>query len=260
MIIVFILSLSTLAGSIFSILLTIITGLLIYFFSYKFISKYQSSEVRDETNNLFRVIGILVSLMLSLAFADVIFKTRQIENAIQRETLAIADAFKAIDRFESEQSLEAKTILVEYIQAIIEDDWPALADDKLSQRTDVLGHRFFDNVLELEPITPVEKQLWSNILTDIDAISDHRMTRLEGALAKPPVYIHVTFLGFLITMVCFGSYKPQIPVIAIMLLYCIFIALVLYLILAMSDPFQGAFGIEPTVFETLLEKLEVELE
>lgn len=84
------------------------------------------------------------------------------------------------------------------------------------------------------------------------------MIRLDNALAEPPVYIYVVFFGYFLAMACFGIYRPRIPLVALVSLYTLFIGLVLYLILALSDPFQGGTGVEPTTFEHLVTKMRAE--
>jgi hypothetical protein len=81
------------------------------------------------------------------------------------------------------------------------------------------------------------------------------MIRLDNALAEPPVYVLVIIFGFIVTTPCFGAYRPQAPVVALVLLYTVFVGLVLYLILTLSDPFQG-IGVQPTSFERLVETLQ----
>jgi hypothetical protein len=54
-------------------------------------------------------------------------------------------------------------------------------------------------------------------------------------------------------------YRPHLPLVALVTLYTVFVGLVLYLILAMSDPFQGDIGVAPTSFEYLVEKLQSEI-
>ncbi len=254
----FLLSLSTLAGSIISMVLATAAGLLVYGISYKLIAKYQSDDLKDPTSGLFRVIGTLVALMLSLAFAEVVTELRAIENAIEREAVAISDTFNDLQRFDIEGTREIRTILIDYTQAVIDDDWPALANDKLGERAGVLRSQFEDHVWKLKPATPVQEKLWSQILADTDAISDYRMTRLDNALAKPPVYLYVIIFGFLVTMICFGAYRPQGPLVVLVSLYTVFIGLVFYLILTLSDPFQGEIGVDPTTFEHLVKTLRTE--
>ncbi len=93
---------------------------------------------------------------------------------------------------------------------------------------------------------------------DVDVISDTRLLRLHNALAQPPVYLHVIIFGFLVTMACFGAYRPQAPLLVLVTLYTSFIGLVVYLILSLSDPFQGTIGVDPTNLEQLVEKLRSE--
>ena len=99
----------------------------------------------------------------------------------------------------------------------------------------------------------------SHILADIDTLSDYRVVRLDSALVKPPVFVYVIIFGFLVTMACFGAYRPQAPLVVLAFLYTVFVGLVLYLVLAMSDPFQGSFGVAPAPFEHLVETLQSEI-
>jgi hypothetical protein len=251
----FLLSLSDWVGSVVVMVGAVVMGLVVYIVSYKLISKYQSDDLKDPTSSLFRVVGMLVSLMLSLAFAEVVVDLRKIESAVEREAVAISDTFEGLQWFGVERTREIQTIVIDYTQAVIDDDWPALANDKLGERAGALKKQLTESVLDLEPTTSLQEKVLSSILADIDAISDYRLIRLDKALAKPPVYVNVVFFGFLVTMACFGAYRPQAPLIVLVSLYAVFVGLVLYLILALSDPFQGAFSADSTTFEHLVEAM-----
>ena len=110
--------------------------------------------------------------------------------------------------------------------------------------------------MNLEPATPAQKTLWSLILADVDALSDYRITRQDAALADPPIYVKVIIFGFLVTMACFGAYRPHAPLIVLVTLYTVFVGLVLFLIVKLSDPFQGDISVAPTAFEYLVETLQ----
>lgn len=255
----FLLSAPIWIGITVSMVLATATGLLVYGISYKLVSRYQSADLKDPASSIFRVIGMLVSLMLSLAFADVIVKWRAVENAVEREAAAISDTFYDLQRFGFETTRESKAILIDYTQAVIDDDWPALANDELGDHAGALKMQLTDSVYSLEPATPSQEKLWSQLLTDIDAISDYRWIRLDNSLAEPPIYIFAIVFGFLVTMACFGAYRPQVPLVALLSLYTVFIGLVLYLILAVSDPFQGGVSVNPISFKHLVETLRAEM-
>jgi hypothetical protein len=88
---------------------------------------------------------------------------------------------------------------------VIDDDWPALADDKLSPRVGTLKNQLAKAVINLKPATTTQGKLVPNILADLDALSDYRVIRLDSALAQAPIYVPVIIFGFLVTMACFGS-------------------------------------------------------
>jgi hypothetical protein len=184
---------------------TAVAGFAVYLVFYKLILKYKRESMRDPTSNIFRVVGMLVSLMLALAFSEVIGEMRTIRSSIQREAVAISDIFDVLKLFDLEGTREIRTILVDYAQAVIDDDWPALADDKLSPRVGALKNQLAKAVINLKPATTTQEKLVSHILDDIDALSDYRVIRLDSALAQAPIYVPVIIFGFLVTMACFGS-------------------------------------------------------
>ncbi len=252
----FLLSLSTWAGCGVMMAFTAVLGLLVYLVSHKLIAKYKSRDLKDEIGGLFRVVGMLVSLMLSLAFGEVIVELVQIKNAVEREVVAIKDVYKNLEMFDIEGTREIQATLIDYTQSVIDDDWPALANDSLGQRTTALERQLAEAVIRLKPASPIQEKLWSVIIADVDTMSDFRMTRLDNALAEPPVYVFVIIFGFVVTMACFGAYYPQAPVIALVFLYTIFVGLVLFLILTLSDPFQGDIGVSPASFENIVEIMQ----
>ena len=246
-------------GSILAMGFTTATGFVVYLASYKLIAKYKRGDLKEPTNNLFRVVGMLVSLMLALAFSEVVVQHRTTRSAVLHETAAISDISDVLKLFGNEVTREHRTILIDYAQAVIDDDWPALSKDRLSPRVGALKTQLAEGVLKLKPATSNQEKLLSHIMADIDALSDYRVVRLGSALVKPPVFVYVIIFGFLVTMACFGDYQPQPPLVVLAFLYTIFVGLVLYLVLAMSDPFQGNFGVGPVPFEHLVETLQSEI-
>ena len=130
----FLLSLPTWFGCGLTMFSTALLGLVVYVISNKLITKYRSEDLKAPSSSLFGVVGLLLSLMLSLAFGEVIVELVGIRNAVEREVTAISDTYKNLKLFDIETTREIQTILLAYTQAVIDDDWPALAKDNLGQR------------------------------------------------------------------------------------------------------------------------------
>ena len=248
-------SMPTWIGIVISILIASLTGLAVYYLSYRLISPHLTENLKDGVSDLFRVLGTLVGLMLSLSFSDVLIEYRAVADAVEREVMTISDLHADLHRFDGPATREARANLVAYTESIIRDEWPSLADDQLSDVAGALKTKLVDSVLELEPANRQQEQVLTRISAGIDVLSDYRLTRLDSALAGPPVFISLIFVGLLITMALFGKYSPQRSLLGLVSLYTSFVGLVLYLMLAMSDPFQGGLGVETDTLERLLEHM-----
>jgi hypothetical protein len=254
----FLLSLPTWLGCSVAMATTTGVGFLVYLVSVKFISNYKSYDLKDPINNVFRVVGLLVSLMLALTFSEVTSELKTIRRAVQREAAAILDTFEVLKLYDHNKTRELRAILLEYASAVIDDEWATLAHDNLSQRVQDLKKQLSEAVINLKPANPTQEKLRSLIFADFDSLSNYRITRLNSALAEPPVFIYIIIFGFLVTMSCFGVYPPHTPLVVLISFYTIFIGLVLYLILQLSDPFQGDIGVSGRSFEYLVEIMQSE--
>lgn len=236
--------------------LTTLAGLGVYMLSNRLLATSQPKEARRAANYLFRVVGILVSLFLSLTFADVVLELNQIEASIEREAVMLEDIYRDLDRYGSPRAVRAQSLVHDYLEAVIKHDWPALANDRLSEEARVLLGQLENEVLHLEDNSEVQGILRSRIIADVDMVSDLRLSRLEQAFDKPPLFLVVVVFGFLITMVCFGPHDPNRLTLVLLSFYTLLIGLVIYLILAYSDPFQGSTGIEPASLEYILQQMK----
>jgi len=255
----FLLSLPTWLGCSVAMATTTVAGFVFYLVFVKFIEKYKGYDLKDPINNVFRVVGLLVSLMLALTFSEVISDLKTIRRAIRQEAVAISDVFKTLKLYDIDKTRKIRATLIEYTKAITNDEWLTLADDKLDQRVEALRNQFVEAVINLKPVNSSQEMLRSQIAADLDSLSDYRNIRLISALAEPPFFIYIIIFGFLVTMACFGAYPPQTPLVVLISFYTVFIGLVLYLILQLSDPFEGDIGVSARPLEYLVESLQSEI-
>lgn len=248
--------LPALTGSLVAMAMTVVVGLGVYVGSSRIISRSQSEDLKDGAGNLFRVVGILVALLLSLAFGQVIAEWRAIEDAVDREAVAIGDLLSGLRLYDVEVTREIRINLIDYTHTIVEDDWPAMADNELSFRGYALKKRISSAILALTPTNERQVELKPRLLDDVDSLSDYRLIRLNHAQGQTPVYLPVVVFGFVVSIVCFGSYRPTTGLLMLVTLYAAFFGLALYLVVSLSDPFTGGNAIEPTTFERLLDWMQ----
>lgn len=246
------LSLPTLLGCLIVMGIAIAIGVATYLGSHQFLFRGHPANLGDATRTLFLAVGLLVGLFLSLTFSEVVIELNTIERAVEREAVAISDVYHGLERFGAEPTRSIREDLIVYTQAVIDKDWPALANDSLSEATEAQLRKVELTVLQLEATSLVQERAWDRIIGDVDLISDYRLSRLEQALAQPPLFLVVVIFGFFVTMLCLGLHEPSRPLIVLVALYMAFVGLVIYLILAFSDPFQGAPGVDTAPLEYVL--------
>jgi hypothetical protein len=261
--ITYLLSFPPLLGGFVFTVLTAAVGLVVYLLVFNLITKRQPAEVVAEsksvTSNLIRVVGWLFCLLLSMTFTELVRELNDLDNAIEGEATAIASAHLNLGRFGTDEAHSIQTLLADYTEAVIQDDWPALALDQTAKRPRSLLRQLEDAVLNIKVTSPVQEILRSRIIDDVEVITDHRLSRVQQARETAPFTISVVFFGYLVTMAPFGLYRPYASIVGLMSLYAVFVGVVTYLMLALSAPFTRATPVNPEPLEFVLQAMRTQI-
>jgi hypothetical protein len=205
---------------------------------------------------LFRVIGTLLVLLLSLTFADVRIETGAIRNSVDVEAGLLADTFKNLDVFDSAEAEAISAQLLEYIDAVIEKEWEALRRGEIDDDVVELFRDMEIAVLTLETTTPLQEELRRRMIDDIDDVSDSRLKRLTKVSKSVPVFLYVAFLAFLWSNVMLSVFTPRNKAVVFIGGYCAFVGIMIYFILALSSHFEGIGAVRPDSLEYLSNYIE----
>ena len=236
--------------------IAVVLGLSVYGVAQRALFEDRQDELGDATRTIFLAVNLVFGLFLSLSLNDVLDELKAIDYAVEREAIAIADVFNGLGYFEPGGGGSAQEKLIEYTTAIIEDDWPSLARDRLGQRPGALPRELASLAMTLDVDDRARQAAWDRLIADMDVMSDYRLARLDHALTHPPFFLVVVLFGFVVVMTCIGLYRPTRTLIVLVSLYASFIGLVIYLILALSDPFQGIPGVDVAPLEIVLHDMQ----
>jgi hypothetical protein len=158
--------------------------------------------------------------------------------------------------FGSDAANELSSLVLEYTHLVINSEWNSLANGELDSETMNTFEKLQIGIHMLEAKAYVQKSLRSNLIQDIDEISDHRQHRAFQAVPDPPHFIYVALVGFLITMAALSGYRLTRVTVRMISLYCGFIGLVIYFMLAMSSPFYGVMKLSPQPLERIVIQIQ----
>lgn len=253
----FLLDTSLLVGLVIFVVITISFSLSIYFGAYYIVKNHLKKNHERVGRNLFRVAASLLALILSITFANQRVDFFNIKKSIEAEASAIVDVNIDLDLFDTDEGYAIRQKLLNYILYTSEDGWQSLQNNPFRSEVFVLFREIYSDINYLEARTPFQERLKSNLLSDIDNMSDYLQVRLYSfrQASSPLIYISVFGLGFL--MILFTVYPPDRITIGFLTIYISFIGIVLYFILMMSNPLQGPLQIEPGPFHVLQEAIEL---
>lgn len=249
------LNLPPLLGCLTLIVIIVAAGLAIYLTSCKILFQREHDTLGDATRTIFLAVNLLVGLFLSLTLNDVANTLSDIEDIVGREAAAISDIYHGLEHIDSPLSNDIQLQLIDYTKALIEDEWPSLADDRLAYQAESLLRQIGSNFHLLETHSKMEDRSWIRISEDLDSISNYRLERLHYALAPTPFFLLVIIFGMVVVMICLGVYRPTRSLVILVSFYLSFVGLTIYLILSLSDPFQGIPGVDHASLKNVLTEL-----
>ncbi len=145
--------------------------------------------------------------------------------------------------------------LKDYARTVVEVEWPQLRQGRGSPEAGVALDNLMYTFLAMQPVTDRERFVMENSINSFLPIRENRQhrIRLSGGSLNPMLW-GVALLGATASLIFpwfFGGPSMGAPVLMSSLLAALTMS-VLLVVLKLSYPFVGEFGIPPTSFEAFL--------
>ena len=252
----FLLNISLGVGLLIFVPISVSFGLSIYLIFHYIIKSKLRKNHQNMGRMLFRVAASLLSLILSLTFANQRVNYFKLKSSLETEASLLFDIKVDLDLFDTKEAYEIQTKLKDYVFFIAEDGWKSLYENPFNSRPFVLFREIYLDIDHLESKTPLQERLKENLLDDIDLMSDYLQVRLYSIKPESNHLIYTSIFGLLVNMILFAIYPPDKITIGFLSLYVAFLSVVFYFILMMSTPLRGPLQIEPAPFLMLKETIE----
>lgn len=199
----------------------------------------------------------LHGLILALVFAQELVSYQRISTAVTEEATAVADIFYDIGRYDEDEAPPVRAALVNYLRLVIDEEWRTLSEEgELWGPAWGEREKVYLAVLDLEPATPRQTTLRGHMLEDVQLIAELRERREAAARSHLSLLFLVpAVLGVaLVAATCF-VYAPTAINLGLMGIYGGFSGVVIFIIYALSDPFDTPGDLSTDVFARMLERL-----
>ena len=199
------------------------------------------------------VTGFMV-FVVAFSLVQVQGQFRTTEDMALKEATAVSTMDRALFHFGTPASLVARTDLLAFASSVVTDEWPLLARNQRSAKTDALFKKFAADVRLLEGETSRQRAAEGEMLRTLDNMEDMREARIAAAeFGLMPLFWWVAcgLFGIILVLAFFTAASID-KTLANCGLICA-IGMMLSLVLVYEDPFAGDISVAPTALKRVIQ-------
>jgi hypothetical protein len=224
------------------------------------VRRYVTLEKLEKNNEVagfkFAVVGVLYAVLLAFAIIVVWERFSDAENNVATEAGAAANIYRLSQGLSREPAIALRGALTNYLKAVITDGWPAMERGNPSTSVREALDGIYRVLLTLESPERPDTALVSEILRQLDTMTQMRRARLSAAIGLVPGLIWpILFGGAVITIAYtffFGSENLGAQALMTgMLTAIIFSGLLTAIVI--DQPFAGVVKVTPHALIRVLE-------
>jgi hypothetical protein len=211
----------------------------------------------------YATLGVLYAVFLAFAIIVVWQKFSDAEADVVQEAGAATTIYRLSHGMDEKSGTEIRGAVTTYLKVAIADDWPAMdrgvtgASGSARQALDAI----YTALLSSEPAERAGNPVMSELLHQLDVMTQARRSRLIAAEGSVPGIIWVVLFGGAVVAIVFtfffGTRNLQAQVMMTGLLAMMIFAELL-IIVAIDRPFTGSVKVEPTALADVLADLDAD--
>ncbi|MGA9460381.1 MAG: DUF4239 domain-containing protein [Desulfobaccales bacterium] len=203
------------------------------------------------------VVGIMIAFVVVILWQDY---NKAVDSAIKEGTEAL-ELYRDLSAYPNrKQADSASKSLVRFAKYVIEDEYPAMANMRMSQTTEHAMNILRNDIHNINPQNRQEQILYAEILNDLENLSklrDDRLSEMESSL--PGIVWAALLVGASVAILfssLLGAERFWLHALLISLL-AIILATAFYLIIELDYPFMGELSAKPTSYINVLKTIEL---
>jgi hypothetical protein len=219
-------------------------------------------ELRRRHNDvaaaIFSIIGVTYAVLLAFVAMLAWEGFNQAKAASYAEAAALGDVYNISTGFADPERSSLRDAILGYVRQVATVEWPEQAQGRTVDADSVYLDRLNKRALGLHPSGVADGDLHAQLLQSLTRLWDARQERLLAAQTTiPGIVWFVMVVGGGLT-IAFGSFlgapsaRMQLAMSAVL---AVSGALVLILIIALSNPFRGDFRVSAEPFERMLSRM-----
>jgi hypothetical protein len=203
-------------------------------------------------------IMVFYGLAVALIAVNVSQTYSSVQTTVSQEATALAALYRDVSGYPEPIRLELQKELRGYVEQVIQQDWPMQQHGKVPGGGVALMNEFQTTLIGFEPATEGQKILHAEALHAYNNMIQARRLRLDAVgTGLPGVMWAVILVGAVIGLGSTFFFKVEDARLhgILVTLLAGFMGLIIFMILALDQPFRGDLGIGPQSYQLVYDHL-----
>ncbi|HEX8844356.1 MAG TPA: DUF4239 domain-containing protein [Pyrinomonadaceae bacterium] len=205
------------------------------------------------------VLGAIYAVLLAFVVVVMWDQYGDAKEYVEREANQVNNLSRMAEGFPDPMRQRVMDGLRNYAQLVLDEEWATMAHGKAGQRTQEAVNTLWEIYREIDPQTNRESALYDQSLDSLKDMSNSRRLRIQASADDLPTIVQVMLWGGgLITIAFtyfFGVKSVRSQALMTAALAAI-VAFILFLIIALDNPFRGYVRVSPEPMQQTLETIK----
>jgi hypothetical protein len=200
---------------------------------------------------IYAVIGVVYAVLLAFVAIVVWQQHTRARTGVEQEANQLGDLYRDARAFPEGVRVRLQHQIRTYVRVVVEKEWPAMANGEASPEAWEAYNKLWLAYQQFQPRNAYENAWYTESLNRLNQLGDHRRLRLLANRSAVPGIMWVVLLGTGVITIGFSAFFGTETLWAYALMVAALaatITLVLFLILALDQPFSGVAAVEPEAF------------
>jgi len=223
----------------------------------KLLRLQSTDDDRAHAVSLMQVVAAYIGILIAFAGVQVWQDFADAQNGVHRESASAAQLYRDLATYGPE-TLPARNALRTYVNSIVHDEWPLLAEGKASKTTEIKLFKLFEVVGALRPADNRDSAIFSEVFSNLNDLVALRRDRLMHSESGMPLILWIVGLfGSVLIVTYTATFRPNRTNVMMISGISLALGLMFLFILIVDRPFLGRFSVSSEEMTELSEKFDM---
>ena len=201
--------------------------------------------------------GLLIGFLLNQAQTNL----REVQSLVSQEAGRINNLDRLLTRYGDPAVAVIRQELFDYMNTIVDDEWPLLQKAQGSKKTHMLWRGISRKIMSLEPVTNRQIAMYTDIIKKSEEVAESREARIERSNIRLPGLFWVVILICILSLLAINTlFLPSESFYLGLKILPVTMGALISLLVITDQPFKGQSSVKPEAFYKIIDSIKTRKE